>query len=120
MLDRIRLTGIRGMGFHGVLPHERVNGQTFIVDIDAWLDLAPAAASDDLSQTVDYSSLAAGVLTIVEGEPVDLIETLAEHIAQHVLGVSRITKVEVTVHKPQAPVETPLDDVSVTVVRSHG
>jgi dihydroneopterin aldolase len=117
-LDRITIAGISGTGYHGVLPEERRDGQIFVVDLELVADLAPAAASDDLSDTVDYSGLAAETLALIEGEPCDLIETLAERIATAALGHSRVEEARVTVHKPRAPVGVPFTDVSVTVVRT--
>jgi dihydroneopterin aldolase len=83
------------------------------------LDTSKAAASDDLADTIDYGSLATRVVSVVEGEPVNLIETLAERIANVCLADRRVEQVEVTVHKPSAPVAVPLDDVTVTIKRSR-
>jgi dihydroneopterin aldolase len=118
-LDRVTLRGLRGFGRHGVLPQERTAGQHFVVDVTVGLDTSKAAASDDLADTVDYGQLAARVLTVVEGEPVNLIETLAERIADVCMTDRRVERVEVTVHKPSAPIAVPLDDVTVTIQRSR-
>jgi 7,8-dihydroneopterin aldolase/epimerase/oxygenase len=115
----VKLSGLRGFGFHGVLSEERQNGQTFIVDLAVELDLARVAATDDLAQTVDYSGLAEVVIAIVEGEPLNLIETLADRIATEVMQDERIQRTVVTVHKPEAPISVPFDDVSVTVERAR-
>ena len=115
--DRIALTGLRVRGSHGVLPAERRDGQDFVVDVVLHLDLAPAAASDDLAQTVHYGELAEQLAAVVAGEPVDLIETLAERLAAVCLRHERVDRVEVTVHKPAAPIPVPFADVAVTVVR---
>ncbi len=117
--DRVQLLGIDAFGFHGVLDHERREGQPFVVDVTAWLDLSGAAASDDLADTLDYGGLAGEVVAAVERDPVDLIETLAARIADLVLVDARVSVVEVTVHKPQAPVAVSVADVSVTVTRSR-
>jgi len=119
MTDRVTLRGLRAHGRHGVLPHERQAGQQFVVDVVLALDTRPAAASDALVDTVDYGVLAATVAGIVEGEPVDLIETLAQRIADACLAHHRVEEVEVTVHKPQAPIPVPFEDVAVTIVRSR-
>ena len=118
MSDRIELRGLRFTGHHGVLPAERENGQPFVVDVVLEVDTRAAAASDDLSRTVDYADVAARVGTIVTGEPVDLIETLAQRIADACLGPAEVTAVEVTVHKPEAPVGQPFDDVLVHIRRT--
>ena len=73
--DRIRLAGVRGRGFHGVFEHERREGQEFVVDVELAVDLAPAGASDDLADTVNYGEIGAAALARIEGEPHDLIET---------------------------------------------
>ncbi|MFD4195389.1 dihydroneopterin aldolase [Amycolatopsis thermoflava] len=120
MPDRITLTGLRVFGRHGVFEHEKRDGQEFVVDIVAWLDLAPAAASDDLTQTLHYGELAQLAADIVGGEPYDLIESVAGRIADEVLKDSRLSAVEVTVHKPSAPIPLNFADVAVTVHRERG
>lgn len=117
MTDCIALTGLRVRGFHGVLPEEREQGQIFVVDVVLELDLRPAAASDDVADTVDYGELASRLGAAVAGEAVDLIETLAERLAAVCLADRRVRRVEVTVHKPDAPIALSFEDVRVTVVR---
>jgi 7,8-dihydroneopterin aldolase/epimerase/oxygenase len=118
-VDRIVLSGIEAFGHHGVLPHERELGQRFVVDVALDLDLAPAAASDAIDDTVHYGELAADVHAIVAGEPVDLIETLADRIAARCLDHQPVQAVEVTVHKPNAPLPVVAREVAVTVRRSR-
>jgi 7,8-dihydroneopterin aldolase/epimerase/oxygenase len=118
-VDRVALRGLRARGHHGVLPHEREEGQTFVVDVVLGLDTRPAAADDDLTKTVHYGIVAEQVAGIVQGDPVDLIETLAERIAQQCLKHDRVAEAEVTVHKPDAPITVPFDDVTVTITRSR-
>lgn len=118
MSDRITLTGVSARGFHGVLASEREKGQDFVVDLTAWVDLSTAASSDDLTDTIDYDLLAREIVAILQGEPVNLIEALAERIAEQALRHVGIVEVEVVVHKPQAPITVPFADVSVTVRRS--
>ena len=98
--DRIRLAGVRGRGFHGVFEHERREGQEFVVDVELAADLAPAGASDDLADTVNYGEIGAEVLARIEGEPFDLIERLAEVIASDALRHSEVD--EVDGHRAQA------------------
>ena len=117
--DRITLTGLRASAFHGVLEHERRTGQVFIIDVTVWLDLEAAAAGDDLDLTVHYGELAEEVVAAVETEPVDLIETVAERVANVALEHAPVQRVEVTVHKPSAPIAVPFSDVAVTIVRSR-
>jgi dihydroneopterin aldolase len=117
--DRIVLRGLRARGRHGCLPAERELGQEFIVDVVLGLDTRPAAAGDDLLRTVDYGALADRLVAIVEGEPLNLIETLADRLAAVCLQPPRVDEVEVTVHKPSAPVPHPFTDVAVTIHRSR-
>jgi dihydroneopterin aldolase len=118
-LDRLALKGLRGHGRHGVFAHERAEGQPFVVDVVLGLDTTKAAAGDDLADTVDYGMLSEQVVALIEGEPVDLIETLAQRIADRCLAEHLVDEVEVTVHKPQAPMPVPFDDVTVTIFRSR-
>lgn len=118
--DRIELRGLHAHGHHGVLPQERQDGQTFVVDVVLDVDTRPAARSDDLADTVDYAALADGLVAVVTGEPVDLIETLAARLADVALGDGRVAAVEVAVHKPDAPVGHPVDDVVVRIRRDRG
>jgi len=117
--DVVAVRGIRARGFHGVLPEERRDGQDFVVDVAMTIDTRPAAASDDLALTVDYSAVAAAVVVVVTGESVDLVETLAARIADAVLAEPLVEQVEIVVHKPEAPVGVPFGDVCVTIVRSR-
>ena len=118
--DTITLTGITAQGFHGVFEEERRNGQPFVVDLVLHADLQPAGISDDLTKTAHYGVLAEQVAAIISGEPLNLIEALAERIAAAVLGgFAGVDAVEVTVHKPQAPITVPFGDVSVTIRRSR-
>lgn len=117
MSDRIELRGLVVRGHHGVFPHERRDGQDFVLDITLWLDVAPAAASDDLADTVDYGALAQQAAAVVAGPPHNLIETVAVQVADQVLLDARVDAVEVTVHKPSAPIPLTFGDVAVTVRR---
>ncbi|MFD9942063.1 dihydroneopterin aldolase [Nonomuraea sp. NPDC059022] len=117
--DRITLKGLRARGRHGVLPAERELGQEFVVDATLFLDTAPAAAGDDLRLTVHYGELAEALVKVVEGEPVELIETLAQRLADVCLASELVTRAEVSVHKPAAPIPLPFDDVVVTIERSR-
>lgn len=117
--DRITLTGVRVHGRHGVHEFERRDGQEFVVDATVWLDLGAAAATDELSATLDYDALARRAATIVAGDPCNLIETVAARIAAEILTDQRVGAVEITVHKPHAPLSYPFTDVSVTVSRGR-
>ena len=118
-VDRICVTGISAHGFHGVLDFERRDGQTFIVDVDLGVDTRAAAESDDLHQTVNYAEVAADVVSIITGVPHDLIEKVAQRIADACLAYPLVHDVIVVVHKPQAPVGVEFGDVTVRIERSR-
>lgn len=119
MTDEIVLSGIRAFGHHGVYEHERREGQEFVADVVLGLSLRAAAVSDDVADTVHYGEFAAEVAGILSGEPADLIETVAQRIADAALAHALVETVRVTVHKPQAPVGVPFGDVAVTIRRSR-
>jgi len=119
MADRIELRGLKVRGNHGVFGFERTDGQDFVVDVTVWIDLADAAASDDLTDTYDYGVLAERAVAIVAGPARNLIETVAGEIAEDVMKDRRVHAVEVTVHKPQAPIPLTFDDVAVVARRSR-
>lgn len=117
MLDWITIRGLRARGFHGVFPEERRDGQDFVVDLR--LGLVVETGTDDLADTVDYSRVSAEVVEIIQGEPVNLVETLAGRIAEHCLTHDLVQVVQVTVHKPEAPMSLDFTDVSVDITRSR-
>lgn len=119
MTDRIELRGLKVRGNHGVFDHELRDGQDFVVDITAWLDLSAAATSDDLTDTLDYGVLAQRAADIIAGPPRQLIETVAAEIAEDVMRDERVHAVEVVVHKPAAPIPLEFVDVAVVARRSR-
>jgi dihydroneopterin aldolase len=119
MADRIELRGLVVRGNHGVFAEERRDGQDFVVDITAWIDLVAAATSDDLADTFDYGSLAQRAADIVAGRARNLIETVAAEIAEDVMTDERVHAVEVVVHKPSAPIPLQFADVAVVARRSR-
>jgi 7,8-dihydroneopterin aldolase/epimerase/oxygenase len=119
MSDRIALTGLSVRGHHGVFDFERANGQDFLVDVVLELDTTPAAASDDITDTVHYGELAEALAAVISGEPVNLLETLADRLCQVCLADPRVEAATVTVHKPQAPIPLSFGDVAVTIRRQQ-
>jgi dihydroneopterin aldolase / 2-amino-4-hydroxy-6-hydroxymethyldihydropteridine diphosphokinase len=117
MTDRIVLQGISARGRHGVLDFEKVDGQDFVVDVTLEVDLRRAGRSDVLAHTVNYAEVAADVVSLITGPSLDLIEALADQIAASALRRPLVQAVEVTVHKPQAPMGVPFGDVRVSVER---
>ena len=116
-IDKVTLTGIRVFGYHGVFDHEKKNGQEFIVDVDISYKTNKAIDTDNLKYTIDYAEVALLVKDIIEGESRNLIETVAEEIANKIMKKFDIKTVRVTLHKPNAPVDVELRDVSVSVER---
>ena len=117
--DRITLRGVRAHAHHGVYAFEREHGQTFRVDAVLELDTAPAAATDDLTKTVHYGELAQQLHGILVGEPVDLLETLAQRLADCCLAYPVVDAVEITVHKPEVDLGVPAGDVTVAIRRTR-
>ena len=115
--DELSVTGIECFAHHGVFDHERRDGQVFRIDLTLGVDTRPAAATDDLAETVDYGGLVDRVVAAVERDPVDLIETLAQRIADVVLLEGRVEWARVTVHKPDAPIQATFADVRLTITR---
>lgn len=97
-MDRITLTGVGVVGYHGVLESEKQSGQPFFVDISMFTDFKKAASSDNVEHTVNYAEVAELIREVVSGDSLDLIETLAEMIAQKVLERFPVEAVELTVH----------------------
>jgi len=116
-LDRLSLSGLRAFAHPGVYDFEREAGQHFVIDVVVHLDLGPAAGGDALAETIHYGELAEDIVHAVERDPVELIETVAERVAWLVLARREARAVEVTVHKPEAPIPVPFEDVSVTIRR---
>ena len=118
MSDSIKIKGITAFGFHGVYTEERAKGQKFIVDVKLSLDLKGIA--DDLTKTVNYADVANLVARHITGEPVNLIETLAESIADEILkDYPLVKKVQVKVHKPEAPINVEFKDVIVKIEKER-
>lgn len=116
--DRITLTGLGAVGYHGVFEKERRSGQPFFVDLVLHMDLRPAGATDDLTRTVHYGEVAEMVREIIIGTRFQLIEALAEEIARSLLeAFPAVAVLEVTVHKPKAPIDVTFSDVAVSIVR---
>lgn len=118
MADRIELKGLHAYGYHGVFPEEKEKGQDFYCDITLWLDFSQVG--DDLTKTVHYGELAETAHGILTGPSKDLIEAVANEIADTVMAqFPIILAVEVTIHKPQAPIPLTFADVAVVARRSR-
>jgi 7,8-dihydroneopterin aldolase/epimerase/oxygenase len=117
MSDYIRITGIEVFAHHGVFDSEKQSGQTFLVDVSLFLDLSEAAQTDQLDRTVNYGEISQQVHDLVAETQYNLIEKVGEEVAAMILKDRRIDAVEVTIHKPSAPIAVPFGDVSVTILR---
>ena len=120
MTDELSVKGIECFAHHGVFDFEKREGQVFVVDLVLGIDTSAAAASDDLEDTVNYGSLTLDVKAAVERDPVDLIETVAQRIADVCLLDSRVEWARVTLHKPDAPIDATYSDVALTITRTRG
>jgi dihydroneopterin aldolase len=120
MTDELAVTGVECFAHHGVFDFERREGQVFVVDLVLGIDTRPAAASDDLADTVNYGTLVDDVKAAVERDPVDLIETVAQRIADVCLLDTRVEWARVTLHKPDAPIDATYSDVALTITRTRG
>lgn len=118
-MDRIAIRGLRVFAHHGVLDSERTGGQNFLIDVTVHLDTREAAASDDLTRTLDYGDLALAVHQRVSEERWNLIERVAQRVAELALENPAAERVEVTVRKPEAPIPLQFDEVSVSITRSR-
>ena len=115
--DVIHLRGLEFYAYHGVLPEEQVLGQRFLIDMDLFSDLSQAGVTDQVEDTVHYGEVYQVIRTCVTGDRHQLLEHLAEDIAQRVLGQFSCSSVRVEVHKPQAPIPGIFKDVSVEIWR---
>lgn len=118
-MDKITLTGINAVGHHGVFDFERRDGQPFVVDAVLHADFSKAAETDDLQYTAHYGQVAELITGHITGQPLNLIEALAVRIADDVLAKFPVSAVDITVHKPKAPIEVPFGDVTVSVHRER-
>ena len=117
--DRIELRGLRVRAVCGVLPEERERSQPFEFDIDVYTDLADAAASDDLADTVDYGTLCALVAGIADNERFELLERFAGRVAEALLSTGPVDTVTVVVRKLRPPVPEDLDTSGVRIHRTR-
>ncbi len=116
-IDKITLTGLKVFGYHGVLKKERKKGQEFIVDVSVSYKMNKAVDTDNIKYAVNYSQIAMIVKEVIEGEPKNLIEKVADDIANKIIEKFDVKIVRVTLHKPNAPLDVIFDDVSVSVER---
>ncbi len=120
MSDRIIVRDLQVFARHGVLPEEAALGQRFAIDVTAYLDLAPAGASDALDRSVSYADIIARTTDVLTGQRFDLIEAAAEAVAGSILALSaRIERVVIELRKPGAPIAAVFAHVGVVIDRSR-
>lgn len=117
MTDYIEVRGLQALGKHGLAPGEKDQAQPFEIDLNLYLDLSRAAATDDIDETVDYGPLCSRIVDLVGGESFDLIEILAEKIAAIAKSDDRVEKVTVSLRKLRPPVAAHLTSAGVTITR---
>ena len=121
MTDRIFITGLALHAYHGIMPYEGKVGQTFTIDIALDIDLADAARSDKVVDTVSYDKVVDCARTAFVVQKYKLIEAAAGRVADAVLATfPRVRKITVTIHKPHAPIAATFSDVGVTIERTRG
>jgi dihydroneopterin aldolase len=116
MTQKIQIKGLRVYGYHGVMEHEREEGQYFIIDATITVDAERASATDDIANTVSYAEIASLISENVRNNPVNLLETLSQRLADEVLFAASpwAKEVKITVSKPDAPIDLYFDTVAVT------
>lgn len=120
MTDRIFIRGIQVHAYHGVFEEEHRLGQKFLFDVDYWVEAQPYARADDFSGAVSYTDVHDAVIAVAKGPRINLIEGLAERVAEKLLAdFPSISKVRVVVHKPGAPIAGVFSDVGVDITRSR-
>jgi len=120
MSDIIFVSGLLIHAHHGVMAHEAKVGQRFVIDLELSIDLAPAAASDKLVDTVSYASIVEAATRAFTAKSYRLVEAAAGAVADAVLGAfAHVASVKVTVHKPHAPIAAIFNDVGVTIRRTR-
>ena len=120
MSDKIIITGVEALGYHGYFDFEREAGQPFVVDAELSLDLRKSGKADELAESVDYNDLAILIHNEIKGPPVKIVEALAERITSKILAAYPIVEeVKLTVHKPRAPISVPFGNISITIKRSR-
>jgi len=119
-MDKILMKNLSFFGYHGVLSEENKLGQKFFIDAELFVDLKEAGTTDKVEKTVHYGLAYEKIKEIVEGKPLNLIEALAENIAQSILdNFERVNQIKVTVRKPEAPVNGIYDYFGVEIVRGR-
>ena len=117
-MERIRIAGLELFARHGVNPEEREHGQVFLLDMLLEADLTRACGSDRLEDTVNYARVIKAAAAAFTGQPCNLIERAAEITAQAVLeGFPQVEAITLRVHKPDAPVKIPFEDISIEICR---
>lgn len=119
-MDKVRVCGLEVYGHHGVFPEERQLGQVLVIDLEVGCDLRPAGTTDDIAQSISYVDLVGIARDVVQHTDFQLLEAIAETIAQRVLAMERAQTVVVRVEKPRAPIPNLTGTVSIEIARQKG
>ena len=120
MTDRILIRGLRLFGYHGVNPEEKIQGQRFEIDADLYVNLAKACHSDRVEDTVSYAKVIKTLRRVFTERTNDLLERTAEDLTAAVLAeYPEVLRVDLTLKKPQAPIQADFDWVGVTISRDR-
>lgn len=119
VLDRVGLKGMLFYAYHGTSREEQATGRRYEVDCDCWLDTRNSAATDRITQTIDYTTIYERTAAIMTGTPVTLIETLAEQIASSMLSSSMVEAVTVCVRKLHPPINGQVEAAEVEIHRTR-
>ncbi len=119
-MEKIVIKGLKLFGYHGVNPEEKKNGQSFLLDISLHVNLSNACYSDDLADTVNYSTVIKCVSAAFTEKSFDLLEAVSQHIANAVLSEFKaVMQIDLALKKPEAPIKADFDYVGVEISRSR-
>lgn len=118
-MDKITLQNMKFLGYHGCEEFEKLHGQAFEVDLELFAETGQASQTDCLSDALDYVTVFAAVKRIVENERYNLLERLAERIADDVLANKSVRAIVVRVRKPAVPLSGLLDWVQIEIRREQ-
>ena len=119
-MDKIIVKGLKLFCYHGVNPEEKEDGQNFIFDIEASVDLSEPCVTDNVDDTVSYAKIIKTVRSVAQSEKNDLLERVAQRVADELfIEFYKITSLVITLKKPEAPIKADFDYVAVTIERSR-
>ena len=119
-MDKIIIKGLKIYAFHGVNKEEKDQGQNFIVDAVLYVDLSKAGNTDKVSDTVSYAKVTKTIIKTVNEKSYDLLEKVATRIIQQIFDeFLSVKKVDVTVKKPEAPINADFGYMAVNICKDR-